>query len=150
MERHIGLVDRTIKEVYGVLIVYCRLVSLSTKLRPLLSYQTSNAFLQAFLNMRSTPYVMSPTSLSFLSTLCWLCCQSRATLLFSLLFCARNPSNAPRCFFCAAFQPPTSSGQYFLLSTTQSSLFLRISARSIYLRKKSLQSFFLFFQLLVV
>ena len=46
---------------YCVLIVYCRQVSLSTKLRPLLSYQTSNVFLQAFLNMPNTPWVTSPT-----------------------------------------------------------------------------------------
>ena len=45
---------------YCLLILYCRLVSLSTKLRPLLSYQTSNVFLPAFLDMPNTSWVTSP------------------------------------------------------------------------------------------
>ena len=117
-----------------VLIVYCRELSPSTKLRPLLSYQTSNVFSQAFLN---TPYVTSPIWLSFLSTLCWLCCQSRATLSFWLPFSARDPFNALRCFSYAAFQPPTSSGEYFLLFTTQSLSLSKTSARRNFLKRNS-------------
>ena len=122
----------------------------STKLPQPLSCQTSNVFSQAFLNMRNTPYVTSRTSLSFLSTLCWLCCQSRATLSFSLLCYARDPFNALRCFSYAASQPLTSSGQYCLLSTTQSFLFLKTCAQKKSLQKNTSQAFFVIFQLLVV
>ena len=101
-ENYIGLVDHGIF-YFLLLLSYCSQERHSpTKLPQLLNCQTSDVSLQAFLNMRRTPYVTSRTSLSFLSTLCWLCCHSRATLLLSLLFYARNPFNALRCFSCAA------------------------------------------------
>ena len=130
---------------------YCsQMPHFSTKLLQLLSCQTSNVLSKALLNMRSTPYVTSPTSLSFLSTLCWLCCQSRVTLSFSLPFYARDPFNALRCFSYAASQPLTSSGQYCLLSATQSFLFLRTCAQKKPLQKNSSHAFFVSFPLLVV
>ena len=55
MERHIGLVDRTIKEeLCFEYLLQASDVRTSTELRPLLSYQPTDVFLQAFLNMLNT------------------------------------------------------------------------------------------------
>ena len=142
--------DEFNRNCYYCLINCSQVPHFSTKLPQLLSCQTSNVLSKALLNMRSTPYVTSRTSLSFLSTVCWLCCQSRATLSFSLLFYARDPFNALRCFSYAASPPPTSSGQYWLLSASQSFLFLKTCAQKKPLQKNSSHAFFVSSPLSVV